>query len=78
MSKAGSVRNQVLRAARQFRSRGQHEFTPADIVRALPHLNAGTVRTHIISRCCVDAPPNHLHRPPDFRRVGRGVYALSE
>ena len=51
-------------------------FRPADVVRALPHLNESTVRTHIVSRCCVNAPENHGHRLPYFRRLRRGVYEI--
>jgi hypothetical protein len=47
-----------------------------DIVRALPHLNPATVRTHVASRCCVNAPSNHQSRYPYFRAVGRGVYRV--
>ena len=49
-------------------------FTPAEVVAALPHLNEGTVRTHVISRCCVNAPANHNHRPLYLKRVSRGRY----
>ena len=60
-------------------------FTPAEVVAALPHLNKRTVRgpprwparhgsTHVTSRCCVNAPANHNHRPPYLKRVGRGRY----
>ena len=51
-------------------------FRPHEIVRALPHLNESTVRTHIVSRCCKNAPKNHAHRWPYFRRVDRGVYEI--
>ncbi len=37
-------------------------FTVEEVVRALPHLNVSSVRTHVVSRCCVDAPKNHLHK----------------
>ena len=49
-------------------------FTPAEVVAALPHLNKRTVRTHVTSRCCVNAPANHNHRPLYLKRVGRGRY----
>lgn len=51
-------------------------FALRDIVRALPHLNAATVRTHVASRCCVNAPSNHQTRYAYFRAVGRGVYRV--
>jgi len=34
------------------------------------------VRTHVVSRCCVNAPKHHLHRWKYFRRVGRGTYEV--
>ena len=69
--------DQILQAAvDRCRKRKGWEFSPAEIVAALPHLNAGTVRTHIISRCCVNAPKNHPHKWDYFRRVDRGVYEV--
>lgn len=47
-----------------------------DIVRALPHLNPATLRTHVASRCCVNAPSNHQTRYAYFRAVGRGQYRV--
>jgi hypothetical protein len=51
-------------------------FRIADVIRALPHLNAATVRTHVSSRCCVNAPSNHQSRYSYFRVVRRGVYRI--
>jgi predicted RNase H-like HicB family nuclease len=71
------VHDQVLETARRMcRERGGWRFSPDEVVRALPHLNASTVRTHIVSRCCVNAPAHHPHRWGYFRRVGRGVYEI--
>jgi predicted RNase H-like HicB family nuclease len=68
---------QILDAViRLCRERGSWRFTPHEIVRALPHINESTVRTHVVSRCCVDAPANHEHTWDYFRRVERGVYEL--
>jgi predicted RNase H-like HicB family nuclease len=72
-----TVHDQVLRAAIALcRSRGGWRFRAVEIVRALPHLDAGTVRTHIVSRCCVNAPENHPHRWDYFERVSRGLYEV--
>jgi predicted RNase H-like HicB family nuclease len=69
--------DEILAAARRICSeRGTRTFTPRDIVRALPHLNAGTVRTHVTSRCCVNAPKNHPHKWDYFTRVARGRYEI--
>ena len=71
------VHDQVLDAARRLcRERGGWTFRPDEVVRALPHLNPSTVRTHIVSRCCVNAPRNHPHRWEYFKRIGRGVYEI--
>jgi hypothetical protein len=72
-----AIHEEVLSTARQIcRERGERTFRVADIVHALPHLNPNSVRTHIVSRCCVNAPKHHLHRWGYFRRVGRGEYAI--
>jgi hypothetical protein len=71
------VHVQVLEAALgECRARATWEFRLADVVRALPHLNAGTIRTHVTSRCCVNAPSHHQSRYPYFRSIGRGVYRI--
>lgn len=68
---------EILEAARRIcRERGAWTFTADNIVRALPHLNAGTVRTHVTSRCCTNAPRNHPHKWDYFKRVRRGVYEV--
>jgi hypothetical protein len=51
-------------------------FRIADVVKALPALNPGSVRTHVASRCCVNAPAHHQSRHRYFRAVGRGVYRI--
>src|SRR5438093_7289705 len=71
------IHDDVLRAAQRLcRERGERTFSAEDVVRALPHLNENSVRTHIVSRCCVNAPRNHPHRWAYFRRVARGLYEI--
>jgi predicted RNase H-like HicB family nuclease len=71
------VHLEVLEAARRLcRERGGWTFRPDEAVRALPHLNASTIRTHVVSRCCVNAPKHHPHRWAYFRRTGRGTYEI--
>lgn len=72
-----AIHDEVLRAAgRLCRERRSWTFTPGEVVRALPDLNESSVRTHIVSRCCVNAPKNHPHKWDYFRRVRRGVYEI--
>jgi hypothetical protein len=66
---------QVLEAAHQIADR-RGRFGIAELVRAVPHLNAATVRTHVASRCCVNAPSNHASRHPYFRALSRGQYQI--
>ena len=67
---------QSAAARRICRERGEKTFHVADIVHTLPHLNPSSVRTHVVSRCCVNAPTNHPHKWDYFRRTGRGEYAI--
>lgn len=72
-----AIHEEVLATARRIcRERGEKTFRVADIVNALPYLNPSSVRTHVVSRCCVNAPRNHPHKWGYFRRVGRGEYAI--
>ena len=71
------VHDEVLAAANQIASRrADWTFTPYEVVKALPILNENSVRTHIVSRCCINAPRNHLHKWGYFRRVGHGRYQV--
>ena len=72
-----AIHEEVLETARRMcRERAERTFRVWDIVHALPHLNPSSVRTHVVSRCCVNAPKNHPHKWGYFRRVGRGEYAI--
>jgi hypothetical protein len=69
------IHAQILEAARRLAD-PDHTFRLANLVRAVPHLNAATVRTHVASRCCVDAPAHHQSRYPYFRSIGGGFYRI--
>lgn len=72
-----TIHEQVLRAAHRLcRERGDWTFTAEEVVRSLAHLNEHSVRAHVASRCCVNAPANHPHRWPYFRRLARGRYEI--
>ena len=71
------IHEEILIAARRLCvARRRWTFTPAEVVHALPHLNERSVRTHVVSRCCVNAPSHHAHRWPYFKRLQRGVYEI--
>jgi predicted RNase H-like HicB family nuclease len=72
-----AIHDDVLEAARQrCAANGTWQFVLSDVVASLPHLNESSVRTHVTSRCCTNAPKNHAHRWPYFRRLSRGVYEV--
>jgi hypothetical protein len=72
-----AIHEEVLRAAQRIcRERGEKTFRVVDVVRALPHLKESSVRTHIVSRCCINAPVNHPHKWPYFWRLARGEYEI--
>lgn len=72
------IHERTLQAAlRICRARGRWTFGPREVVAALADLNPGSVRTHVMSRCCVNAPAHHAHRWPYFRRVRRGLYEIA-
>ena len=71
-----AIHAEVLVAAQRLSRSSDWTFRLVDVVRALPHRNERTVRTHVASRCCVNAPANHPHRWPYFRRLRRGVYRI--
>ena len=70
------IHAEVLAAAQLLCGTADWTFRLVDVVRALSHLNERSVRTHVASRCCENAPENHAHRWPYFRRVCRGVYEI--
>ena len=71
------VHEEVLAAANRIaRHRNNWTFTPQEIIRSLPALNQSSVRTDIVSRCCINAPQNHLRKWDYFERVGRGTYQV--
>lgn len=73
------IHEEILGAARRLCiARNSWTFAPAEIVHALPHLNERSVRTHIVSRCCVNAPSHHAHRWPYFKRLRRGLYTIQK
>jgi hypothetical protein len=75
MSGKRPVHEEVLDAARRVAD-ARGTFRLRDVVAALPHLNAGTVRTHVASRCCANAPAHHATRWKYFRKAARGRYRL--
>ncbi len=78
-SYAKTCRSEILDAFPALEARhGTDTFSPAELVaevlrRGSEHPES-TIRTHIVSVMCVNAPVNHAVRYDDLERVGRGQY----
>ena len=73
-----TAREQILEAVVHITSGGKRIFTIVEVVTELEHrgstLVGSTIRTHIASRMCANAPDHHGTTYDDFERVGRGEY----
>ena len=74
-----SCRKEVLEAFHRLeRKQGVREFRLRDVVREVldftNEFRESTVRTHVISVMCRDAPENHGVVFDDLERVSRGMY----
>ena len=83
MAKGATCREQILNAISAIQRRsGQKTVGVQEIVDELRREGSSykesTIRTHITSSMCVNAPPNHAVRYADLFRVERGVYKLAD
>lgn len=73
-------RGEVLAAAEYLQSAGNTDFTLDDIVRYMTQRGSkyaeSTIRTHVVSVMCVNAPVNHSPKYADLERVAHGRYRL--
>ena len=73
--------HEVLEAAQEIVAiKGKNEFAPIEVVRFLQERGTqyaeSSIRTHVVSRCCVNAPPHHGVRYSYFERIGKGRYRI--
>lgn len=76
-----TCRDEILDAFRILTTRhGRDTFSPAEIVAELrqrgTQYRESTIRTHIVSRMCGNAPDHHAVVYDDLERVGTGQYSL--
>lgn len=75
-----TARQQILAAARELTVRGSVPFSPAELIGEVQRRGTSyppaTLRTHIVSTMCVNAPGYGTSRYPDLLRVARGQYRL--
>ena len=77
-----TCRDEVLAAMRALQSRhGRKVFKLEEIVQEVNALGStykeSTIRTHIVSRMCGNAPDNHAVVYKDLERVDTGHYRLA-
>jgi hypothetical protein len=74
-----TARNEILAVLPAVRARtGRETFTPQDVIDELQRQGTcykpSTIRTHIVSRMCANAPDNHARTYDDLERVTDGQY----
>jgi hypothetical protein len=77
----GRCHEQVLVAARSLTARkGSNEFTADEVLEEMrtagSRYSASTVRTHVVSRCCANAPNHHAVVYKYFERIRPGLYKI--
>jgi hypothetical protein len=77
-----SCREEILDCAQDIvLRRGENRFTILEIIRCMEkrgtNYRESTIRTHITSRLCANAPDNHAVTYDDLERVERGIYRLA-
>ena len=78
-----TCRDEILKCVHELiRETGSKDFTIQDIINRMKNkgsrYEASTIRTHICSRMCKNAPDHHAVTYNDFRRTERGTYRLKE
>jgi hypothetical protein len=75
---ADTARDQILDAVRTITAGGSRTFSIVEVIAELrsrgTDLAESTIRTHVSSRMCMNAPRNHGTVYADFDRIGRGEY----
>lgn len=74
-----TARDDILSAINSFEKRtGSDTFSVGEVLDELRHLgiphNESTIRTHVVSHMCVNAPQHTSIPHPDLFRVSRGLY----
>lgn len=76
-----TVRDEILEYARHvMKMTGKDYFTPKEIVDCMERRGSrfteSSIRTHVTSRMCREAPKHHGVVHDDLTRIGRGRYTL--
>ena len=76
-----TCRDEILSVAQRIVSeKGKNEFTIGEVLDEMKETRTScqesTIRTHVTSRMCRNAPKNHAVVYDDFYRIRRGVYSI--
>lgn len=76
-----TCRDELLEAVKVIiKRKGKNEFSIPEVIEYMKQKGTrykeATIRTHITSRCCKNAPANHGVVYADFLRIRKGVYKL--
>lgn len=77
-----TCRDEVLACIQRLvRKTGRDEFTVLDVLKQMQtdgtSYEESTIRTHIVSRMCANAPDHHSTTFDDLERVDHGLYRLT-
>lgn len=78
-----SCRDELLEVVTKLvKENSVNEFTVAEVIDAMKKNNTvyseSTIRTHITSRCCENAPKHHKTTYDDYVRVDNGIYRIKD
>ena len=78
-----SCRNEILECVTKIlEQNGNEEFTIQEVIDCMRRKDStyedSTIRTHITSRLCTNAPDHHAVTYNDLIRTNRGTYRLDE
>lgn len=78
-----TCRGEILSAIQRLQIRnGGKPVSPIEIIREMNRVGTvypdTTIRSHVVSAMCVNAPRHHATDWPDLRRVDRGLYVFNE
>lgn len=81
MIKGSNCREEVCEAAIAIiNKKGENAFSINEVLDYLVNkgtsYKTSTIRTHITSRCCKNAPQNHGTKYDDFERISNGCYKV--
>ena len=76
-----TARDEILAALPAIaESSGDGTFTPQDVIDELHRRRStyaeSTIRTHVVSRMCANAPDHHVRTYDDLERLPNGRYRL--